>query len=63
MPWTNMKVLRHDGSQHHGVGIQPTVPVTRSIQAIVEDRDEALEVALRCCGLSRPLQNITLICF
>ena len=24
--WTGMRVLKHDGSQHHGVGIQPTVP-------------------------------------
>ena len=27
--WTGMKVLKNDGSQHHLVGIQPTVPVHR----------------------------------
>ena len=26
--WTGMKVLKHDGSRHHGVGIIPTVPVS-----------------------------------
>ena len=25
--WTGMKVLKHDGSRHHGVGVRPTVPV------------------------------------
>ena len=44
--WTGMKVLKHDGSQHHGVGILPTVPVERTIQAIVEQRDEFLERAI-----------------
>jgi C-terminal processing protease CtpA/Prc len=28
--WTGMKVLKHDGSQHHGVGIRPTIPVSRT---------------------------------
>jgi C-terminal processing protease CtpA/Prc len=23
--WTGMKVLKHDGSRHHGIGIRPTV--------------------------------------
>ena len=41
-----MKVLKHDGSRHHGVGIQPTVPVTKTIQSIRKGRDEQLERAL-----------------
>jgi len=41
-----MKVLKHDGSQHHGIGIQPTVPVSRTIKGIREKRDEQLERAL-----------------
>src|ERR1051326_6341508 len=41
--WTGMKVLKHDGSQHHGIGIQPTVPVSRTIKGIREKRDEQLE--------------------
>ncbi len=44
--WTGMKVLKHDGSRHHGIGIQPTVPVSKTIQAIREGRDEQLERAL-----------------
>jgi C-terminal processing protease CtpA/Prc len=34
LTWTGMKVTKHDGSQHHGVGIQPTVPVSRTIQGV-----------------------------
>lgn len=44
--WTGMKVLKHDGSQHHGVGIQPTVPVSRTIRGVAEGRDEQLEKAI-----------------
>lgn len=44
--WTGMKVLKHDGSQHHGVGILPTTPVSRTIKGIVEGRDELLERAV-----------------
>jgi C-terminal processing protease CtpA/Prc len=44
--WTAMKVLKHDGSRHHGVGIQPTVPATRTIRGITEGRDEVLERAV-----------------
>jgi hypothetical protein len=41
-----MKVLKHDGSQHHLIGIQPTIPVERTIQGVIEGRDEFLEKAL-----------------
>ena len=44
--WTGMKVLKHDGSQHHLIGIQPTVHVERTIQGVIEGRDEFLEKAL-----------------
>ncbi len=44
--WTGMKVLKHDGSRHHGVGIRPTVPVSRTIRGIREKRDEQLERAI-----------------
>lgn len=44
--WTGMKVLKHDGSQHHGIGIQPTVPVSRTIKGVREKRDEQLEKAI-----------------
>ncbi|HEY2289326.1 MAG TPA: S41 family peptidase [Thermoanaerobaculia bacterium] len=44
--WTGMKVTKHDGSPHHGVGIQPTVPVARTIQGVAAGRDELLEKAI-----------------
>jgi C-terminal processing protease CtpA/Prc len=44
--WTGMKVLKHDGSQHHGVGIQPTVPVSRTLKGVAAGRDELLEKAV-----------------
>ncbi|MBI4850334.1 MAG: hypothetical protein HY819_00770 [Acidobacteria bacterium] len=44
--WTGMKVLKHDGSQHHGVGIKPTIPVSRTLKGVAEKRDEFLEKAI-----------------
>jgi C-terminal processing protease CtpA/Prc len=44
--WTGMGVVKHDGSQHHGVGILPTIPVRRSIEGIRAGRDEQLERAI-----------------
>ena len=41
-----MKVVKHDGSQHHGIGIAPTVPVTPTAKGIAEGRDEVLEKAV-----------------
>jgi C-terminal processing protease CtpA/Prc len=45
--WTGMRVTKHDGSRHHGVGIQPTVVVHKTVQGIREGRDEQLEAAMR----------------
>jgi C-terminal processing protease CtpA/Prc len=44
--WTGMKVVKHDGSTHHGVGIKPTVPVSRTIAGVRAGRDEMLEKAI-----------------
>jgi len=44
--WTGMKVLKHDGSQHHLIGIQPTVPMKRTIKGVIVGRDEFIEKAL-----------------
>jgi hypothetical protein len=41
--WTGMKATRPDGSPHHGVGIQPTVPAARTLAGVTEGRDEVLE--------------------
>ena len=50
--WTGMKVLKHDGSQHHGVGILPTIPVQRTIRGVAEGRDEVLERGIE--AVSKP---------
>ena len=44
--WTGMRVRKHDGSVHHGVGIQPTVPATRTLAGVRAGRDELLERAV-----------------
>jgi C-terminal processing protease CtpA/Prc len=44
--WTGLKVLKHDGSQHHGVGILPTLPVSRTLHGVRDGRDEQLERAV-----------------
>ncbi len=44
--WTGMKVTKHDGSQHHLIGVLPTIPVKRTIKGVAEGRDEFLEKAL-----------------
>jgi hypothetical protein len=46
LPFTGMKVLKHDGSQHHLIGIRPTVPLERTLKAVLEGRDELVEKAL-----------------
>ena len=43
VPWTGMRVRKHDGSRHHGMGIHPTVQVEPTAQALAEGRDEVLE--------------------
>jgi hypothetical protein len=45
--WTGLKVMNHDGSQLHTIGIQPTVPVKRTIKGVMEGRDEQLEAAIK----------------
>ena len=45
--WTGMKVLKHDGSQHHGIGILPTVKATRTRKGVAEGKDEVLEKGLQ----------------
>ncbi|MDQ3041456.1 MAG: S41 family peptidase, partial [Acidobacteriota bacterium] len=44
--WTGMRVIKHDDSRHHGIGIKPTVPISRTIKGIREKRDEQLEKAI-----------------
>ncbi len=44
--WTGMRVLKHDGSPHHGVGIIPHVLVERTVKGVKAGRDEFLEKAI-----------------
>ena len=48
--WTGMRVVKHDGSQHHTVGILPTIPCERTIAGVAAGRDELLERA--CLALA-----------
>ncbi|HEY1339951.1 MAG TPA: S41 family peptidase [Bryobacteraceae bacterium] len=41
--WTGMKVLKHDGSRHHAVGILPTIPASRTQAGVAAGRDEILD--------------------
>ena len=45
--WTGMRVRKHDGSQHHLVGIRPDVRATRTIEGVGAGQDEVLRTALR----------------
>ncbi len=44
--WTGMKVIKHNGTQHHGVGILPNVYINKTIEGIKDGRDEFLEKAI-----------------
>ena len=44
--WTGMLVLNQDGSQHHGVGVQPTVPVSQTLEDLQNGIDTQLQAAL-----------------
>ena len=44
--FTGMKVIKHDGSALHGVGILPDIYVEQTVRGIRENRDEILERAI-----------------
>ena len=44
--WSGMKVLKHDGSQHHLIGFNPDYPVVRTKEAVLQGRDEFLDKAI-----------------
>jgi uncharacterized protein (TIGR03437 family) len=46
MGFTCMKTLNADGSQFHGIGIRPTVPVMRTRAGVAGGHDEVLERGL-----------------
>ena len=44
--WTGMKVFKHDGSQHHAIGILPNIYVNRTIVGVKLGEDEFLDKAI-----------------
>lgn len=54
--FTGMRVTKHDGTQHHLVGVQPTIRASQTIAGVAAGRDEVLEKALVYVrgGVSRP---------
>lgn len=44
--WTGQRVLKHDGSPLHGVGVAPTVPAARTREGVAAGRDEIVERAV-----------------
>ncbi|HLW31911.1 MAG TPA: S41 family peptidase, partial [Aequorivita sp.] len=44
--WTGMKVVKHDGSQHHAIGVLPDIYVNKSIEGVKLGKDEFLEKAV-----------------
>lgn len=44
--WTGLRVLKQDRSQHHLIGIAPTIPVKRTLKGVKQGKDEFLEKAL-----------------
>jgi hypothetical protein len=44
--WTGLRVLKQDHSQHHLKGIEPTVPVKRTLKGVKQGKDEFLEKAI-----------------
>ena len=52
--WTGLRVLKHDGSQHHTIGVQPTKEVNPTLQGIRDGVDEQLDAALEI--VNRPIE-------
>ena len=44
--WTGMRVINHDDSQHHVLGVQPTLPMKPTLQGVREGKDELLDKAI-----------------
>ncbi len=45
--WTGMKVVKHDGSTLHGIGVKPDVYIKKTIKGFKEGKDEFLNVAIK----------------
>ncbi len=47
MSWTGMKVVKHDGSQHHAIGVLPNIYVNKTVEGVKLGKDEFLEKAIQ----------------
>ena len=54
--WTGRRTLKRDGTNLHGVRVEPTVPAARTLQGIAAGRDEIVERAVEI--LSRNLSQL-----
>jgi C-terminal processing protease CtpA/Prc len=44
--FTGRRVIKPDGSRHHLIGVQPTIPASRTLAGVATGRDDVLERAL-----------------
>lgn len=44
--YTGMRVVNHDDSQHHVVGVKPTIPMEPTVEGIRDGKDELLDKAI-----------------
>lgn len=44
--WSGQRVLKHDDSRLHGVGVAPTAPASRTLRGVAAGRDEVVERAV-----------------
>jgi hypothetical protein len=44
--FSGLRVTKHDGSRFHLIGVQSTIPVSRTVAGVTAGRDEVLERAL-----------------
>jgi C-terminal processing protease CtpA/Prc len=44
--WTGSRFLKEDGSQHHLIGVEPTVVVERTLEGVKQGKDEYIEKAI-----------------
>lgn len=57
--WTGLKVIKHDGTRHHGVGISPTTFVKPTLKGLVEGRDEVFEKGIEVVSAKgKPLSTL-----
>lgn len=45
--WTGMKVLKHDYSQHHAIGVLPNIYINKTVEGVKLEEDEFLEKAIQ----------------